>query len=84
MNGEAWNENHILVEKYFGRRPVGRLGSVWEYNIYMDFTLVDSEDGPICVEGNWRIRTNKEMDKLRGHEDVVGLVKPENNMAGTC
>jgi hypothetical protein len=31
--------------------------------------------GPIYVEGNWRIRTNKEIDELIGHEYVMSFVK---------
>jgi hypothetical protein len=31
--------------------------------------------GHICVDGNWRIRTNKETDELIGHEDRVSFVK---------
>jgi hypothetical protein len=29
----------------------------------------------ICVEGNWRIRTNKEISELMGHEDIVSSVR---------
>jgi hypothetical protein len=29
----------------------------------------------ICVEGNWRIRTNKEIDDLIGHGNIVSSVK---------
>jgi hypothetical protein len=30
---------------------------------------------PTCIEGNWKIRTNKEIDELIGHEDMVNFVK---------
>jgi hypothetical protein len=36
--------------------------------------------GPTCMEGIWRIRTNKEIDELIGHEDIVF----EDEMARTC
>jgi hypothetical protein len=31
--------------------------------------------GLMCIEGNWRIRTNKEIDELIRHEDIVSYGK---------
>jgi hypothetical protein len=37
--------------------------------------IIQRKYGPECVEGSWRIRTNKEVDELIGHEDIVSFVK---------
>jgi hypothetical protein len=31
--------------------------------------------GTVCIEGNWRLRTNKEIDELIGHGDLASFVK---------
>jgi hypothetical protein len=31
--------------------------------------------GTVCIEGNWRLITNKEIDELIGHGDLASFVK---------
>jgi hypothetical protein len=37
--------------------------------------IIQRKYGPERAEGSWRIRTNKEVDELIGHEDIVSFVK---------
>ena len=31
--------------------------------------------GPVFIDGEWKRRSNKEIDELLGHENIVGFIK---------
>jgi hypothetical protein len=33
--------------------------------------------GPVCIQGEWRLRTNAELDNLLGHADLVRFIKAQ-------
>jgi hypothetical protein len=33
--------------------------------------------GPVCIQGEWRLRTNAELDNLLGHADLVRFIKSQ-------
>jgi hypothetical protein len=32
---------------------------------------------PVCIQGEWRLRTNAELDNLLGHVDLVRFIKSQ-------
>jgi hypothetical protein len=47
--------------------------SIWER------TVLRKIFGPICVAGNWRIRTNEEVKQLYGELDIVTKIKKKED-----
>jgi hypothetical protein len=33
--------------------------------------------GPVCIQGEWRLRTNAELHNLLGHADLVRFIKSQ-------
>jgi hypothetical protein len=33
--------------------------------------------GPVCIQGEWRLRTNAKLDNLLGHADLVRFIKSQ-------
>jgi hypothetical protein len=33
--------------------------------------------GPVCIQGEWRLRTNAELNNLLGHADLVRFIKSQ-------
>jgi hypothetical protein len=33
--------------------------------------------GPVCIQGEWRLRTNAELNSSLGHADLVGFINSQ-------
>jgi hypothetical protein len=60
---QAWTLRTVDEQalRVFGRKVLHRIG------LY----------GPVCIQGQWRLRKNAELDNLLGHADLVRFIKSQ-------